>query len=85
MSLAFITLPLNGLLMIAIPLLIGAYLTRRFKLGWGLWWIGGITFILSQVGHIPFNAWFFGLFQKGTLPMPPQAWQVPFIAILAGL
>ncbi len=85
MPLAFITLSLNGLLMIAIPLLIGAYITRRFKLGWALFWIGGITFILSQVGHIPFNAWFFGLFKNGTLPMPPQALQVPFFALLGGL
>jgi uncharacterized membrane protein YhfC len=85
MPVTLLTLPLNGLLMIAIPLLIGAYITRRFKLGWSLFWIGGITFILSQVGHIPFNAWFFGMFQKGTLPMPPEALKVPFFALLGGL
>jgi uncharacterized membrane protein YhfC len=85
MSLAYIALPLNGLLMLAIPLLIGAYITRHFKLGWRLFWIGGLTFIFSQIGHIPFNAWFFGLFRDGTLPTPPAPWQMPFFALLAGL
>jgi uncharacterized membrane protein YhfC len=85
MPLTFITLPLNGLLMITIPLLVGVYVTRRFKLGWRLFWIGAATFILSQVGHIPFNTWFFGLFNSGTLPMPPEAWRVPFFALLGGL
>ena len=46
---------LNGLLMILLPIGLGIYLTRRWKMGWRLWFIGAGTFILSQVGHIPFN------------------------------
>ena len=45
---------LNAFLMIAIPLGLGIFLTRAWKLGWRLWFIGAATFILSQVGHIPF-------------------------------
>jgi uncharacterized membrane protein YhfC len=50
-----LTYPLNALLMIAMPIALAVYLTHKFKLGWRLWWIGGFTFILSQVAHIPFN------------------------------
>jgi len=45
---------LNALLMIAMPLGLAFYLTRTRKLGWRLWFIGAATFVLSQVGHIPF-------------------------------
>lgn len=85
MTLQHLTYPLNGLLMLAIPILLGIWLTRRFKLGWGIWWIGAATFVLSQVGHIPFNLWFFGLFNKGVLKLPSQAWELPAFALLAGL
>ena len=47
---------LNGLLMIAMPVGLAIFLTARWKLGARLWLIGAATFILSQVGHIPFNA-----------------------------
>jgi uncharacterized membrane protein YhfC len=45
---------LNALLMIAMPLGLAIYLSRTWKLGWRLWFIGAATFVLSQVGHIPF-------------------------------
>jgi uncharacterized membrane protein YhfC len=44
----------NALLMIAMPLGLAVYLTRTWKLGWRLWFIGAATFVLSQVVHIPF-------------------------------
>jgi len=47
---------LSALLMIALPLALGAYFTRRWHLGWGLALVGAVTFLLSQAGHIPFNA-----------------------------
>jgi uncharacterized membrane protein YhfC len=55
MDLLTITHFLNWLLMIAMPILLGIYLTERFHLGWRLWLIGAATFIISQVFHIPFN------------------------------
>jgi len=45
---------LNGLLMVAMPIGLAIFLTRKFGLEWRLWWIGATTFVLSQVGHIPF-------------------------------
>lgn len=47
---------LNGLLMIGIPCLAGFYLVRRGEGGFRPVGIGVAGFILSQVGHIPFNS-----------------------------
>jgi len=41
--------------MIAMPIGLAIYLTHIWKPGWRIWFIGAATFILSQVGHIPFN------------------------------
>ena len=43
--------------MIGMPFGLAVYLFRRLKVEWHLFGIGVITFILSQVAHIPFNAW----------------------------
>jgi uncharacterized membrane protein YhfC len=55
MDLLTITHFLDGLLMIAIPIILGIYLTEKFHLGWKIWLIGACIFILSQIFHIPFN------------------------------
>ena len=54
---AFIAPFFNGFLMIAIPLALAIYLTRKLQVGWRLFGLGAVTFIASQVLHIPFNAW----------------------------
>jgi len=71
--------------MLAIPIALGIYLTRRMRLGWRLWWIGGATFILSQVGHLPFNALLNVLFRRSVLPMPPVGWQPVVFSLIGGL
>ncbi len=71
--------------MIAMPVLLGIYLARKYGFGWRLWWIGAGTFVLSQVGHIPFNAVLTVLFERGVLPTPPQAWRLTFSAVVLGL
>jgi uncharacterized membrane protein YhfC len=55
MDLLSVTHFLNGLLIIAMPILLGIYLTEKFHLGWKIWLIGACIFILSQIFHIPFN------------------------------
>jgi uncharacterized membrane protein YhfC len=85
MDLLVLTHFLNGLLMAAMPAGLGIYLTRRFHLGWRIWLIGAATFILSQVGHIPFNQGLTLLFQRGILPSPPVEWRLPFNAVVLGL
>jgi uncharacterized membrane protein YhfC len=76
---------LNGLLMILLPIGLGIYLTRRWRLGWRLWLIGAGTFILSQVGHIPFNLLMSWLLNRTPLVQLPPAGQQIFNAVFLGL
>lgn len=46
---------LNYLLMMAAPIALGYWIATRRAAGWGFWGIGALAFILSQLGHIPFN------------------------------
>ncbi len=48
---------INAFLMVALGLGLGAFIARRWRLPWGLFGIGAVTFVLSQIGHIPFNAY----------------------------
>ena len=84
-NLLYITYLLNGLLMIFVPVILGIYLGKKFKLPFRIWAIGAATFILSQVGHIPFNAGLTALFANGILPVPPENWQLIFNAVVLGL
>ena len=71
--------------MIILPILLGIWLSRRLKLSWKLLLAGALTFIASQVLHIPLVLWLPAAFQDGTLPAIPQAWSLIFNAILLGL
>lgn len=51
----YFLLTLNSLLMIVMPILLGIWLVRRYKVGWKLFFIGAAGFVVSQIGHIPFN------------------------------
>lgn len=42
-------------LMIVFPLVLGWWIRRRYGIGWGVFGIGALTFIASQVVHIPLN------------------------------
>ncbi|MBN1440769.1 MAG: YhfC family intramembrane metalloprotease [Anaerolineales bacterium] len=81
----FIAHAANGILMIALPVGLAIFLTRRWKLGWRLWLIGAATFILSQVGHIPFNLFMGALLNRTPLAQLPPAGQLLFNAAFLGL
>jgi uncharacterized membrane protein YhfC len=85
MNILIITHALNGLLMIAMPIGLAIVLTRRWKMGGSIWWIGFAAFIISQIGHIPFN-WGAGLLinQFDLVYWSPLAQQV-FNAVFLGL
>jgi uncharacterized membrane protein YhfC len=85
MNILYITYFINGFLMVAMPLALAIYLTRRWKLSWRFWFVGAAVFILSQVGHIPFNYGLTALFQNNVLPHPPDAWKNIFNAVFLGL
>lgn len=69
-------LVINFLGMIVIPILAGFYFARKFKLSWKLFLAGGLTFIASQILHIPF-----------VLALTPtfQAWGLIAYAAILGL
>ena len=76
---------LNALLMIAMPLALGVYLYRRLGAEWRLFGIGAVTFIVSQVFHIPFNAWVLNpLIEHLGIAMDVPA-QLAVVALLLGL
>lgn len=84
-SILIFTYPLGIVLVLALVIGLGIFLTRKFNLGWRLYWIGGALFIISQILHIPFNIFLQQLFVRGFLPLPPDEYQLLFSAILVGL
>lgn len=73
------------LIEIGLPFGLAVWFTRRFKTGWLLVLVGVLTFIGSQVVHIPLLMGFTALFQKGILPTPPASWNPWFNAVFLGL
>jgi uncharacterized membrane protein YhfC len=47
----------NFSLMIAMPIVLAVYLTHKLKTEWRLFGVGVVTFVTSQVLHLPFNIW----------------------------
>ena len=76
---------LNVLGMIVLPIVLAFYVTRKFSLPWKLIFAGGLTFIVSQIFHIPFLYGLTAMFTAGVLPAIPAAWTTLFNAILLGL
>jgi uncharacterized membrane protein YhfC len=77
--------PLNALLMIAMPIMLGVILAKRAKASWSLFGVGALAFIASQIVHLPLN---FGLTRLFAAILPittPQPWMIPFNAVVLGL
>ncbi len=66
---------------VAVPLLLGASLTRRWKLSFRVWAMGLLAFPASQVVHLPLN-WLLGL---GGSPGPLTGASVPVLGLALGL
>ncbi len=82
---SYVTHFLNFALMIVLPILLGMFLARRLGAPWSLYAVGAVTFVASQVVHLPLNAGLTALFAQGLLPAPPEAWKLPFNAVVLGL
>jgi len=85
MDLVTITNFLNWFLMIALPILLGIFLTIKFHLGWRIWLIGASTFILSQVFHLPFNKYILNPILENIQKTLPEVSSTLLIAISLGL
>jgi uncharacterized membrane protein YhfC len=68
-------------LMILFPLALGWWIRRRYRVGWGIFWAGAATFILSQIVHLPLN-WALGLLSGGR---GVALWPLAAMALVAGL
>ena len=75
--------------MILLPLVAGYFLAKKFKQSFKafrkLFIAGALTFIASQVLHIPFLFGLTSLFENGALPSPPESWSAIFNAVMLGL
>ena len=76
---------INVLGMILLPIALAFYFTRKFSLPWKLVFAGALTFVASQVLHIPVVAGLTALFNNGTLPAIPEVSRGIFNAVLLGL
>ncbi len=68
-------------LMIAFPLALGWWIRRRYGINWGIFAAGVLTFIASQVVHLPLN-YALGLLGGGR---GVALWPLPLLALVAGL
>jgi uncharacterized membrane protein YhfC len=75
---------LNWILMIAMPLILGWLINRSRSVGWRLFAIGCVTFIVSQIGHIPFNYFVLPLLQEQIEPLTEMA-RLVITAVFLGL
>ena len=69
-------LVINFVGMILLPIIAGYYFARKFKLLWKLFLAGGLTFIASQVLHVPLVL---------ALTSTFQSWGVVVYALILGL
>src|SRR3972149_4519073 len=83
-SMLYLPYPLDALTMIALPVVVGVLLAQKLGAKWGLFGVGALTFIASQVVHIPLNAGLTALFARGVLPAPPAEWKLLFNATVLG-
>jgi uncharacterized membrane protein YhfC len=76
---------LNFLGMIALPILLAFYFTRKFKLAWSLVLAGALTFIAAQVFHIPFLRALTNLFNDSGFSASSETLRTVITAVVLGL
>jgi uncharacterized membrane protein YhfC len=63
-------------LMLVLPIVVGWWVRRRYGIGWRVYLAGGLTFVASQVVHLPLNyalGLLGGEWGAGVLPLPLMA------------
>lgn len=81
----FFTYPFGILIVLCLVIGLGVFLTRKYKLGWRLYWIGAALFIVAQILHIPFNLLVDRLIKNGVVPSPAEEYRLLFSAVFLGL
>jgi uncharacterized membrane protein YhfC len=86
MDILLITHPLNGLLMVGMPIGLGIYLVHKLRLEGGLWWAGALTFISAQALHLPLNLlWLNPFLAQRVQAVLPAPWGLALSALALGL
>jgi uncharacterized membrane protein YhfC len=60
MDILYVTYALDGLLLVAMPIVLGLFVVRKYELYWRLWWIGATIYVLSQIIILPFDNYVIG-------------------------
>jgi uncharacterized membrane protein YhfC len=76
---------LNPILMVLIPLGLGIQVVRRWKLDWAIFGLGALTFVISQVLHIPFNQFLLNPQLERLGWLGAEGWPWAIVAVLVGL
>lgn len=76
---------LNPILMILVGLGAGVIVSKQRDVKWNLYGIGALTFIASQILHIPFNIWFFNPILQEFTSTTPKGLTLYIVAIALGL
>ena len=77
---------LNFAIMIVLPFGLALIFFRKLKAGWGLFGIGVVTFVVSQVFHIPFNRWVLGPLVESTgLSLSYKGWGLLVVSVMYGV
>ena len=67
------------LIMIGAPIVLARWIHARWALSWRTFGVGGATWLLSQVGHMPFNA-----YAADWLPPADAPWFLPVASVFFG-
>jgi len=68
----------------ALPFLVAFFIARRYRVAWGLFGVGALAFVASQVLHIPLNLGLTALFRNGLIPAPQPDMAIAVNAVIAG-
>jgi uncharacterized membrane protein YhfC len=78
-------LVIEYLIVFGVPVALGWFLWKKMGTPWTLFLIGGVTWVASQVVHMPLNAGLTALFLQTWMPKPPAEWKDAFNSIVLGL
>jgi len=76
---------LNPILMILTGLAAGVIVSKQRDVKWNLYGIGALTFIASQIFHIPFNIWVLNPVLQEFTSITPQGAALLILAVALGL
>ena len=76
---------LNALLMMGLPIVVGLWISKKLSVDLALFGVGAVTFIASQLFHIPFNSWILApLIERFGLQITPGSINLAIFGLIFG-